>query len=47
MIFSKQIPQLTPSPPSFTLTDRTVRDYGIMNESTIHIVARLQGGWQA
>ncbi|CAK7226115.1 hypothetical protein SCUCBS95973_006090 [Sporothrix curviconia] len=24
--------------------DKTVRDYGIMNESTIHIVARLRGG---
>lgn len=26
--------------------DKTVRDYGIMNESTIHIVARLRGGHQ-
>ncbi|CAK7206375.1 hypothetical protein SEUCBS139899_009167 [Sporothrix eucalyptigena] len=24
--------------------DKTIRDYGIMNESTIHIVARLRGG---
>ena len=27
--------------------DKTVRDYGIMNESTIHIVARLRGGRHA
>jgi hypothetical protein len=27
--------------------DKTVGDYGIMNESTIHIVARLRGGQQA
>ncbi|KAL1891278.1 hypothetical protein Sste5346_007737 [Sporothrix stenoceras] len=26
--------------------NKTVRDYGIMNESTIHIVARLRGGRQ-
>ncbi|EPE03720.1 viral ubiquitin [Ophiostoma piceae UAMH 11346] len=25
--------------------ERTVRDYGIMNESTIHITGRLHGGW--
>lgn len=25
-------------------TDKTIRDYGIVNESTIHIVARLRGG---